>query len=217
MTSLPNPVALPTSLFEKREELRRILESKHFASSPKKSRFLEFVSEQAFLGNGEKLNEYLIGVEVYDRGPDFNSQKDPIVRVQAHEIRRLLKKYYEEEGKDKSHPRRLAYGRLCSGLRQESDEGSRRRRTSDRASPSPFSIPPQRLVAFGAYLDPGRGVPSAGISFRRTCWAEWKGRAVGAGSGSLTGRPRVVLAPIPPARGTAADRNPESPVVAGSA
>jgi hypothetical protein len=93
-------MALPISLFEKREELRRILESKHFASSPKKSKFLEFVSEQTFLGNGDKLNEYLIGVEVYDRGPEFNSQKDPIVRVQAHEIRRLLKKYYEEEGKD---------------------------------------------------------------------------------------------------------------------
>jgi len=30
--------------------------------------------------------------------PTSNSQKDPIVRVQAHEIRRLLKKYYEEEG-----------------------------------------------------------------------------------------------------------------------
>src|SRR5882724_6999944 len=100
VTSLHSPVALPISLFEKREELRRVLESKYFATSPKKSRFLEFVSEQAFLGNGDKLNEYLIGVEVYDRGTDFNSQKDPIVRVQAHEIRRLLKKYYEEEGKD---------------------------------------------------------------------------------------------------------------------
>ncbi len=100
MTSLHSPVALPISLFEKREELRRILESKHFASSPKKSRFLEFVSEQTFVGNGDKLNEYLIGVEVYDRGPEFDSQKDPIVRVQAHEIRRLLKKYYDDEGKD---------------------------------------------------------------------------------------------------------------------
>jgi len=88
------------SLFEKREELRRILESKHFASAPKKTRFMEFVTEQTLLGNGEKLNEYLIGVEVYDRGTDFDSQKDPIVRVQAHEIRRLLKKYYEEDGKD---------------------------------------------------------------------------------------------------------------------
>ncbi len=100
MTTLHSPGALPISLFEKREELRRILESKHFASSPRKSKFLEFVAEQTFLGNGDKLNEYLIGLEVYDRGPEFNSQKDPIVRVQAHEIRRLLKKYYDEEGKD---------------------------------------------------------------------------------------------------------------------
>ena len=90
------PVIPTISLFEKREELRRVLESKQFSASPKKTRFLEFVAEQTLLGNGDKLNEYLIGVEVYDRGTDFNPQKDPIVRVQAHEIRRLLKKYYEE-------------------------------------------------------------------------------------------------------------------------
>lgn len=88
------------SIYEKREELRRVVQSRHFAGSPKKIRFLEFVAEQSFQGNSDKLNEYLIGAEVYDRGPDFDQQKDPIVRVQAHEIRRLLKKYYEDEGKN---------------------------------------------------------------------------------------------------------------------
>jgi hypothetical protein len=102
VASVYTSAAPAVSLFEKREELRRVLEGRHFAHSPKKSRFLEFVCEQAFLGNGEKLNEYLIGVEVYDRGVDFNPQRDPIVRVQAHEIRRLLKKYYEEDGKQSS-------------------------------------------------------------------------------------------------------------------
>jgi hypothetical protein len=86
------------SLYEKREELRRVIQSKHFVNSPKKSRFLEFIAEQTFQGNSDKLNEYLIGTEVYDRGADFDQQRDPIVRVQAHEIRRLLKKYYEEDG-----------------------------------------------------------------------------------------------------------------------
>lgn len=100
MTSQHSAAPLPISLFEKREELRRVLESKNFARAPKKTRFLEFVSEQTFLGNGDNLNEYLIGVEVYGRGSNFNAQEDPIVRVQAHEIRRLLKQYYEEEGKD---------------------------------------------------------------------------------------------------------------------
>lgn len=99
MASAFTPTAPHIPIFEKREELRRILESRYFANSPKKRGFLEFVSEQAFQGNGDKLNEYLIGVEVYDRGVDFNPQRDPIVRVQAHEIRRLLKKYYEDEGR----------------------------------------------------------------------------------------------------------------------
>lgn len=99
MSSAHTPTAPHVPAFEKREELRRVLESRYFSNSPKKRGFLEFVCEQAFQGNGDKLNEYLIGVEVYDRGVDFNPQRDPIVRVQAHEIRRLLKKYYEDEGK----------------------------------------------------------------------------------------------------------------------
>lgn len=98
MTSVHTSSVLHIPVFEKREELHRILGSRYFANSPKKTRFLEFVAEQTFLGNGDKLNEYLVGVEVYDRGVDFNPQRDPIVRVQAHEIRRLLNKYYEDEG-----------------------------------------------------------------------------------------------------------------------
>jgi hypothetical protein len=90
--------SIPLSLFEKREELRRVLASKQFANAPKRSRFLEFVAEQSFQGSGDKLNEYLIGVEVYERGASFDPHQDPIVRVQAHEIRRALKKYYEENG-----------------------------------------------------------------------------------------------------------------------
>lgn len=96
MVQRSNPSSI-FSTYEMREELRRIVQSKLFASSPKKIRFLEFISEQTFQGNGEKLNEYLIGTEVYGRGPEFDQQKDPIVRVQAHEIRKLLKKYYEQE------------------------------------------------------------------------------------------------------------------------
>jgi hypothetical protein len=88
------------SPYEKRQELRRVLNSRHFAKAEKKARFLEFVTEQALAGNAEKLNEFLIGLEIYERGDDFNPQTDPIVRVQAHQIRRLLCRYYEEEGKD---------------------------------------------------------------------------------------------------------------------
>ena len=113
-------MTVSVSLFEKREELRRVLESKYFTASPKKTRFLEFVSEQTFLGNGEKLNEYLIGVEVYERGTDFNPQKDPIVRVQAHEIRRLLKKYYDDDGKDSALRIKLPAGHYVPAFARSS-------------------------------------------------------------------------------------------------
>lgn len=111
MNSRDNLAEGTISLFEKRGELHRVLQSKHFANSPKKRRFLEFVAEQTFLGNGEKLNEFLIGVEVYDRGTDYNPQLDPIVRVQAHDIRRALKNYYEEEGRTSSLRVELPIGR----------------------------------------------------------------------------------------------------------
>lgn len=96
MVQRSNPSSI-FSTYEMREELRRVVQSKLFAGSPKKIRFLEFIAEQTFQGNGEKLNEYLIGTEVYGRGSEFDQQRDPIVRVQAHEIRKLLKKYYEQE------------------------------------------------------------------------------------------------------------------------
>jgi hypothetical protein len=109
-------------VFEKREELLRILESRYFCNSPKKTRFLEFVSDQTLQGNGEKLNEYLIGVEVYDRGVDFSPQRDPIVRVQAHKIRGLLKKYYEEEGKESPLRMELPSGHYVPQFTRNADQ-----------------------------------------------------------------------------------------------
>jgi len=90
----------PLTPYEKQSELKRILESKYFAKAPKRRLFLEFTTGRTLQGEGDKLNEYLIGVEVYERGTDFDPQQDPIVRVQAHEIRRALKSYYQEEGRD---------------------------------------------------------------------------------------------------------------------
>jgi hypothetical protein len=56
--------------------------------------------EQALSGKAEGVNEYTIGVDIYERGADFNPQEDSIVRVQAHEIRKSLVAYYGEEGRE---------------------------------------------------------------------------------------------------------------------
>ncbi len=138
MSSVHTTEVFLIPLFEKREELRRILASKLFANSPKKTRFLEFVTEQTFVGNGEKLNEYQIGVEVYERGVDFNPQRDPIVRVQAYEIRRLLKKYYEEDGKGCSIRMDLPAGHYVPIFTRNADQES----APEEPGPQPVAAEP---------------------------------------------------------------------------
>lgn len=87
------------SRYEVRDQLNRILLSRHFAKAKKKSRFLEFLCEQALSGMAEGVSEYAIGVDIYERGSDFDPQQDSIVRVQAHEIRKSLVAYYGDDGR----------------------------------------------------------------------------------------------------------------------
>lgn len=82
-----------------REELDRIRQSTIFANSERITRFLQFTVEQALAGNADKLKEYVIGVEVYDRKPPYHPGEDSIVRTEARRLRRKLKEYYESEGK----------------------------------------------------------------------------------------------------------------------
>ena len=79
-------------------QLNKILSSPQFAHAGRLSRFLRLVVEEAEVGNAESLKEYRIGVDVFDRGEDFNPRLDPIVRIQAAKLRSKLLEYYAEEG-----------------------------------------------------------------------------------------------------------------------
>jgi hypothetical protein len=83
---------------EVQETLDRVLHSKHFVNAPKKQKFLRLISDFYLRGRGKELNEYLIGREVFERDDSYNPAADPIVRVGAHEIRKKLELYYQQEG-----------------------------------------------------------------------------------------------------------------------
>ena len=55
---------------------------------------------------------------------DFNPQRGPIVRVQAYEIRRLLKKYYEEDGKTSTIRMDLPTGHYVPIFRRNAEQES---------------------------------------------------------------------------------------------
>lgn len=82
-----------------RRQLERILSSPLFSSSERLRRFLTFVVDQTLAGDGDRLKEYVIGVEVFDRDADYDPRLDSIVRVEAARLRAKLAEYYAGEGR----------------------------------------------------------------------------------------------------------------------
>ena len=84
---------------EVRRQLDRLLASAVFANAGRMSRFLKFVVERSLVGEGERLKEYVIGVEVFDRDSNYDPRVDAIVRVEAARLRTKLAEYYAGEGR----------------------------------------------------------------------------------------------------------------------
>ena len=80
------------------EQLNRILGSKAFRQADRLKRFLTFIVEETVAGRGERLKEFVVGVEVFGKPESFDPRNDPIVRVQARRLRAQLGRYYREEG-----------------------------------------------------------------------------------------------------------------------
>jgi hypothetical protein len=78
--------------------LEKVLSSTTLRSCPGLRRFLEYVVRRALIGDEDRIKEYTIGVEVFDRGSRFDPRCDSIVRVEAHKLREKLREYYCTEG-----------------------------------------------------------------------------------------------------------------------
>jgi hypothetical protein len=92
------PVFEPMNEEEVRQTLARVLNSKYFVHAHKKRQFLSVVSDFYLNGRGHELNEYVLAYDVFGRDSTYNPSADPIVRVVAHEIRKKLESYYQNEG-----------------------------------------------------------------------------------------------------------------------
>lgn len=87
---------------EVRAELERILCSQTLGGSDQLKRLLRLVVERTLNGHPELVKEYNLGLEVFQRPPDYDPKIDPIVRVQARRLRSKLDEYYANEGADTS-------------------------------------------------------------------------------------------------------------------
>lgn len=81
-----------------RAALERIVASPQLAPAGSLCRFLRYVVEETLAGRGDLIKEYSLGVEVFGRGDDFDPRVDPIVRVQARNLRARMARYYDGPG-----------------------------------------------------------------------------------------------------------------------
>ncbi len=85
---------------EVRQQLTKIIASDTFRRSACMVRFLSLTVERALMGQPEKLKEYALGRDVFDRSEDYDPRLDAIVRVEAQRLRRKLREYYESFGRE---------------------------------------------------------------------------------------------------------------------
>jgi Protein kinase domain len=82
------------------QQVSHILASQAFRKSIRLRRLLEFIVDTTVKGEATSLKEWVIGTDVYNRGPDFDPRLDPIVRTEIRRLRRKLGEYFETEGRE---------------------------------------------------------------------------------------------------------------------
>jgi hypothetical protein len=75
-------------------ELESILSSPFFRTSNRSKQFLAYVVQHTLEGNHEPLKERTIGAKLFQRPAGYSTGEDPVVRVQAGEVRRRLEQYH---------------------------------------------------------------------------------------------------------------------------
>ena len=78
------------------EQLQAILRDPQFANSKRYPALLRYVVERTLDGNAAQIKERIIGIEVFNRPNDYDTNSDTIVRYTAGEVRKRLALYNHE-------------------------------------------------------------------------------------------------------------------------
>jgi DNA-binding response OmpR family regulator len=81
------------------QQLAVILNSKGFLMAKRMRGLLQFIVEETLDGHASTLKAFTIAVEVFQRDERFDPQQDPLIRVQAGNLRKRLEQYYLTDGR----------------------------------------------------------------------------------------------------------------------
>jgi len=77
-------------------QMELILASQHFSHSKRSQLLVRYIVAKTLEGQVSILKERTLGVEVFGRAPDYDTNADPIVRMTAGEIRKRIAQYYDD-------------------------------------------------------------------------------------------------------------------------
>jgi hypothetical protein len=82
-----------------RAQLERIIASAAFRPSPRRVALLRFVVEETLQGRANRIKGFAVAIAVFERDETFDSQSDPVVRLEARRLRHDIDGYYADEGR----------------------------------------------------------------------------------------------------------------------
>jgi TolB-like protein len=81
-----------------RTYLDALLTTPGFRLPGRRERLLRYLIDRTLAGEGERINEYSIGLDVFERPSDFDPKVDAVVRAEVSRLRQNLKDYYMGPG-----------------------------------------------------------------------------------------------------------------------
>jgi TolB-like protein len=97
-STLKSETAIPVSAQQIRQQLARICAAEEFQRSKRSRRFLSYIVEETLAGRAGRIKAYSVAISVLDRDDTFDPQSDPMVRIEASQLRRRLERYYLIQG-----------------------------------------------------------------------------------------------------------------------
>ena len=135
------------------EELDRICASREFRSKPVMKKLLTYLVTEYIEGRSDQIKGYSVGVDVFKRGIDFDPDKNPIVRINAGRLRRLLRMYYLEEGKQDPIRIDIPRGKYVPIINRSTETGGAAPAATRDAQPPSVAVLPFRNLTGNNDLD----------------------------------------------------------------
>lgn len=146
---------------------------------------LRFLIEEALAGRADRLKGFSIAVAVFGRDETFDSQSDPVVRLEARRLRRDLDGYYATAGRSDSVRITVPKGGYAPEFRWRDDD--------EAVGPDQAAEDELPVDDLGPESDAGESREVPAISFDRSVRQERRKRLLRHGQFLLLGLVAVIL------------------------